>query len=293
AERLRAGDKFPPVDVFDDGHEKWVADGAHRLWASEQAGREEIDCLVHRGTKEDAQWFAIRANRSHGLRRSNADKRLAVEKALTHPKGADLSDRHIAEYVGVTHPMVIKCRKHLESTGKLYQSTCRVGRDGRRIDTARIGNGNQNATGKLYQSTCRVGDDGRSNATGKLYQSTCRVGDDGNGAQLSDSNVGFAAKWNAHHGRCEHLKRFSEQELSAADQFVQTAVDKTIDLFLDQVTQHIQDYAGMVCTPAVEKNGADPGFVAMLLVKALKENLDPLTISAPTSRTDQPQGTVK
>ena len=43
----------------------------------------------------------------------------------------------------------------------------------------------------------------------------------------------------------------------------------------------------MVCTPAVEKNGADPEFIAMLLVKALKENLDPLTISAPTNRKEQ------
>ncbi len=274
AERLQAGDEFPPVDVFDDGQEKWVADGFHRHWASEQAGREEIDCLVHRGTKEDAQWFAIRANRSHGLQRSNADKEMAVKKALTHPKGADLSDRQIAEHVSVSHATVIKYRKELESTGQIDQSTRRVGRDGRNIDTARIGNGNQNATGQIDQSTCRVGDDDRSNATGKLYQSTCRVGREGDDAPWGSSNVGFAAEWNAHHERCEQLRRFSEQKLSAADQFVQTAIDNSIDLLLDQVTQQIQDYARMVCTPAVEKNGADPKFVAMLLTKALGENLD-------------------
>ena len=56
--------------------------------------------------------------------------------------------------------MVIKYRKYLESTSQIYQSTRRVGRDGRSTDTARIGNGDQNATGKLYQSTGRDGADG-------------------------------------------------------------------------------------------------------------------------------------
>ena len=203
----------------------------------------------------------------HGRRRQKLDSLIVGGTRYTSREAVQ---RFVAGLNGgqCGHATVIKYRKELESTGQIDQSTRRVGRDGRNIDTARIGNGNQNATGKLYQSTCRVG----------------REGDD---APWVGSNIGFAAVWNAHHERCEHLKRFSEQRLSAADQFVQTAVDKTIDLFLGQVTQQIQDYAGTVCTPAVEKNGADPEFVAMLLVKALKENLDPLTIFAPTNREEK------
>jgi len=111
--------------------------------------------------------------------------------------------------------------------------------------------------------------------------------DDVNAAESAtgELNVAFTAELNAHHERCEHLRRFSENRLSSEDQFVQTAIDNSIDLLLDQVTQQIQDYARTVCTPAIEKNGADPKFVAMLLTKALGENLDPLKISAPTIET--------
>jgi predicted transcriptional regulator len=43
--------------------------------------------------------------------------RRAVEAALRHPKSATLSDRQIAEHVGVSHPMVSKFR----ASGNGYQ----------------------------------------------------------------------------------------------------------------------------------------------------------------------------
>ena len=36
-ERMREGDEFPPVTVFFDGHEYWLADGFHRVEAWLQA----------------------------------------------------------------------------------------------------------------------------------------------------------------------------------------------------------------------------------------------------------------
>lgn len=62
-----------------------------------------------------------------------------VKAALLHPKGVKMSDRQIAEYVGVGHVMVSRYRKELEATVSLEQSTTRTGRDGRTIDTANIG----------------------------------------------------------------------------------------------------------------------------------------------------------
>ena len=73
------------------------------------------------------------------MRRSNAGKQKAAKAALLHPKGAGLSDRQIAEHVGVDHKTVAKCRAELEATGELPQSTIRTGLDGRTTDTSNIG----------------------------------------------------------------------------------------------------------------------------------------------------------
>ena len=141
AERIEAGDKFPPVDVFFDGEKHWLSVGFHRAAAHKKAGRKQIDCIVHQGTKDDAKWHALQSNKSHGLHRSNEDKVRAVKMAFEHPKGKDLSSRQIAELVGVSPTMVEKYRPKPEPTAKDGQSRPRIGRDGRKIKTAKIGTG--------------------------------------------------------------------------------------------------------------------------------------------------------
>lgn len=128
---------FPPIDVFFDGKSYWLVDGFHRWFAARNAGETTITCIVHKGTLEDARWFSYAANQTHGLRRSNADKGKAVRSALRHPNGANLSDGQIAEHIGVSDRMVAKYRAEL--TPKFSESEVRVGRDGRTINTAKIG----------------------------------------------------------------------------------------------------------------------------------------------------------
>ena len=70
AEKMAAGTKFPPVVVFDDGKDRWLADGFHCVLAAEQARLRSILAEVRPGTREDAQWFALGANQQHGLRRT-------------------------------------------------------------------------------------------------------------------------------------------------------------------------------------------------------------------------------
>ena len=94
---------------------------------------------VVQGTQADAQWYSYGVNKLHGLRRTKEDKERSIRAALRHTQGASKSDRELAEHVGVSHPTVAKYRKELESTGKIYQSTCRTGQDGRTINTAKIG----------------------------------------------------------------------------------------------------------------------------------------------------------
>jgi transposase-like protein len=135
---MAEGVKLPPVTVFYDGSEYWLADGFHRVHAAGAQELAEIQADVLQGTLEDAQWYSFGANKSHGLMRSNDDKQRAVQAALRHPKCAGLSDNQIAKHVGVSQPTVGAWRAKLDPTYKLYKST-RTGADGRTINTANIG----------------------------------------------------------------------------------------------------------------------------------------------------------
>jgi hypothetical protein len=111
------GAVFPPVTVFFDGSDYWLGDGFHRLAARSEAGFLDIQADVRKGTQSDAQWFSLSANRTHGLRRTNEDKRRAIVAALSHPNGKKLSDRQLAEHCGVGHAFVAKIRSELSVHG--------------------------------------------------------------------------------------------------------------------------------------------------------------------------------
>lgn len=134
---MGAGAQFPPVAVFHDGTNYWLADGFHRLKAAYAAGHDTIESEVHQGTLEDAQWYSFSANRTNGLRRTTDDKQRAVRAALGHPNGAELSNRQIAAHVGVVEATVRNWREKL--TAQIAQSPRREGRDGRTINITKIG----------------------------------------------------------------------------------------------------------------------------------------------------------
>lgn len=83
--------KFPPLVVFELPDDTIVlADGFHRFYGFERQGIKEYDCDVRKGTKDDAILFALGCNETHGYRRTQADKRNAVEMAMTKwPKNSD------------------------------------------------------------------------------------------------------------------------------------------------------------------------------------------------------------
>ena len=43
---MDSGAEFPPVDVFYDGHNHWLADGFHRINAAEKAGRGVAEAIM-------------------------------------------------------------------------------------------------------------------------------------------------------------------------------------------------------------------------------------------------------
>ena len=146
AEQYRTGAIMPAIEVVTDGEVYWLWDGWHRTKGAEQAGKETIMANVQAGDLATAQWLSYSANQTHGLRRSNADKRRAVELALSHPKAVTLSDQQLSNHCGVARSNVWNIRKEMESTCQIDKSATRTGRDGRTINTANIG---KSSTDKL------------------------------------------------------------------------------------------------------------------------------------------------
>jgi hypothetical protein len=111
AEAIKVGIEFPAIVVFHDGADYWLADGFHRYHAHKQAGKASIEAEVHNGTVRDATLHSLGANCAHGLRRTNADKRKAVQTLMADAEWSKWSDRKIAEVCGVGHPFVAAIRR--------------------------------------------------------------------------------------------------------------------------------------------------------------------------------------
>src|SRR5690606_35298949 len=61
AEAITEGAKFPPVTVFHDGADYWLADGFHRLFAHKKIGALDIEAEIRQGTKRDAVLHSVGA----------------------------------------------------------------------------------------------------------------------------------------------------------------------------------------------------------------------------------------
>lgn len=106
---------MPDVEVFHDGTDHWLVDGFHRVEAALRAGQKRIAAAIKPGTQSAAILAACAANQTHGLRRSNADKRRAIETALRHPESSEWSARRIAKHTGVHHETVEAVRDELRA----------------------------------------------------------------------------------------------------------------------------------------------------------------------------------
>lgn len=111
AAAMRDGAVFPPIVVFYDGAEYWLADGFHRLEAGKRAESAVIAADVRQGTVRDAILYSVGANAAHGLRRSNADKRAAVLRLLEDAEWGRWADSEIARRCVVNQSTVSRIRE--------------------------------------------------------------------------------------------------------------------------------------------------------------------------------------
>lgn len=135
-EAMEAGVILPPIVACYDGTSYWLVDGFHRAEAAALAGLATLPALIHQGTIEDAQWMSFGVNAEHGLPRSNADKRRAVEAALRHAKGLTMSSRAIAEHCKVSDHFVGVMRQELGLRCDPIAPETRTGRDGKTYPVA-------------------------------------------------------------------------------------------------------------------------------------------------------------
>jgi hypothetical protein len=165
-EAMQNGNVFPPIRIFcDQETDVYVlVDGFHRYFAWLKAFPDtEIPVTVEFRSTLEAQWTSFGVNKDHGLRRTNADKRKAVEGALLFDASIDneekfqteryefkhQSDRKIAEHVGVSHMTVNRVRAEMVASGTLLQMETRTVTRGDQIyqqNTANIGKSNDKGT---------------------------------------------------------------------------------------------------------------------------------------------------
>jgi hypothetical protein len=98
-----------------------------------------LHVAVTDGTKDDAQWICLSANHTHGLRRTNADKRRAVELALA--RKPNLNNVAIAGHCGVSDRFVGNMRAELSPNRSMIPAERIVTRGGTTYtqNTANIG----------------------------------------------------------------------------------------------------------------------------------------------------------
>lgn len=109
---------MPPIRVTADENDvHWLDDGSYRVRASLKAGKTQVACLVRPGTYLDAFEAACRANSTHGVRITNADKRRRVEAAISIPEHASKSNREIAKICGVSSTTVDRIRPDVQQSG--------------------------------------------------------------------------------------------------------------------------------------------------------------------------------
>ncbi|MCO5971439.1 ParB/RepB/Spo0J family partition protein [Actinoallomurus soli] len=118
--------ELPPILVQEDG---WrVIDGLHRLEAARLRGDHTIKARFLDCTDSEALVLAMKANSSHGLPLSRADRVAGAKRVLTaHP---DWSDRALADITGLSAKTIASLRSR--SSDGTRSGGKRLGRDGKR-----------------------------------------------------------------------------------------------------------------------------------------------------------------
>lgn len=114
AELMEEGVKFPALAVYHDGSDYWLVDGFHRYFALKKNGASLVDIEVTAGTLREAQLKSKGVNHDHGLRRTNADIRKAIEDMLKDDEWSKWSYSEIAKWIGSSKATVSRVKSQMD-----------------------------------------------------------------------------------------------------------------------------------------------------------------------------------
>lgn len=109
-ENMKEDRMYPPVTVFFDGKEYWLADGFHRYHATRKNGKVSIECNITNGLLREAILYSKSANNKHGKRFSLADKIHNAQELIDDFEWSQWSNREIGRICDVSHVTVAKLR---------------------------------------------------------------------------------------------------------------------------------------------------------------------------------------
>lgn len=137
AELYKAGVELPRLDVFRDGEDapaKYIlANGDKRYRALIKCKIMQVSVTVHDGSLRDAYLFAAKANYTHGVRPTRADKRKTVDFFLDDEEWGKKTATWIADVAGVSHHLVKEmiADREAKSAKTGEPPAARIGRDGK------------------------------------------------------------------------------------------------------------------------------------------------------------------
>ncbi len=110
---IRDNKIIPALVVFqmNDGN-FLLAEGFHRLEAFKIEGKQTVACEVKIGSRDHAILWAMGSNQSHGLKRTNEDKRRAADEVMKLEP--DWTDGKVAGHIGVTLEFVRRRRQQAD-----------------------------------------------------------------------------------------------------------------------------------------------------------------------------------
>ncbi|MBN2389919.1 MAG: ParB N-terminal domain-containing protein [Anaerolineae bacterium] len=191
-EMQQAGSQFPPVTAFGTVEQCWLADGFHRIEAAKLSNIAVFKVQLLPGGRREAQLFSLGANATHGLRRTNVDKRRAVETALRDAEWAQWSDREIALRCAVSAPLVAQVRMELG----LVREERKVERGGvvYTMQTGGIGKGDQDQEDERIAETDADEHWDGFDALQRIAQENERIEEGEDDAKAEDAGMGEDAE---------------------------------------------------------------------------------------------------
>lgn len=114
-EAMKTGASFPALVVYKVDDTYYLVDGYHRFMAAQGAKLANVLCDIRAGTMRDAVLFSAGVNATHGLRRTNEDKRRAVLMILADKEWVKWSNYQIAKACNVSDEFVRKIRAEIQT----------------------------------------------------------------------------------------------------------------------------------------------------------------------------------